>query len=110
MANESKRSLFSSLFGRGKRQNKETEEAAVEARQKLERRIQQVLSEMVEAPKVAVEANHLELTIVEEEPENVAEVLPITASALQRRRTPVSADFWPTSTEVERPYAVNQHW
>lgn len=110
MAN--KRSLFSSIFGRGRKQHKEAQEAAVlEARQKLEKRIQQVLAEMVEAPKAAVEETHLQLAVVEDEAQSVVEILPITASALQRRKTPASVEFWPTSSpEVERPYAVNERW
>lgn len=47
MANDRKRSLFSSLFSRENRKNQEAEEAAeLEARQKLERRIEQALADM----------------------------------------------------------------
>lgn len=47
MANDSKASVFSSIFGRGKKERKEAEEAAeLEARQRLERRIEQALSGM----------------------------------------------------------------
>ena len=107
MAN-GKRSLFSSIFGRGKKQNTEAEEAAeLEARQKLEERIQQVLAVPVEAAKPALEDNHA--MVLQDEPESIAEVLPITASALIRRKTPATIDFWPASAEVERPYAVNEY-
>ena len=107
MAN-SKRSLFSSLFGRGKKQNAEAEEAAeLEARRRLEERIQQVLAVPVEAAKPALVDDHT--LVLQEEEESMAEVLPITASALTRRKTPAVIDFWPGSTEVERPYAVNEY-
>ena len=103
-----KRSLFSSLFGRGKKQNKEAAEAAaLEARQKLEQRIQEVLAAAAEAPKPLFEESQAGLTLTEE-PVTVAEVLPITASALNRRKAAISVDLWPGNVQVERPYAVNE--
>lgn len=108
MAN-SKRSLFSSLFGGGKKQRKKAEEAAgLEARQKLEKRIQQVLAELAESPQPAVERNHAELITQEKEAESVVEILPITASAVSRRKPPAPLDLWPGTAKVERPYAVNE--
>lgn len=107
MAN-SRRSLFSSIFSRGKKLNKEAEEAAeLEARRKLELRIQQILAQTAEAPKQLLEEDHTAM-VVQEEEESVAEILPITASALIRRKTPVPVDFWPSNAEVERRYAVNE--
>ncbi|HEY2469057.1 MAG TPA: hypothetical protein VGI45_14635 [Terracidiphilus sp.] len=107
----SKRSIFSSIFGRGKKQHKEAEEAAeLEARQKLEKRIQQILAEAVEAPKPVVEENHVALVTQDKEVEALAEVLPITASALSRRKAPAPADFFPPRVEVERRYVANERW
>lgn len=106
-----KRSLFSSLFGRGKKQNREAEEAAeLEARQKLERRIQQVLAEAAEVPKPLLEEHPIELIVRDEETESLAEVLPITASALHRRKAPTPAPFLPASVEIERSYVANERW
>lgn len=107
MANE-KRSLLSSLFGRGKQQNKEAEEAAeLEAKQRLEKRIEQVLAEAAKAPKPVVEEQHAELAI-EDAVQSVAEVLPITASVFTRRKTPSNSGFWPGNADIERPHAVNE--
>src|ERR1700747_1615162 len=102
MANE-KRSLLSSLFGRGKKQNKDAEEAAeLEAKQRLEKRIEQVLAGAARAPKAVVE-NHPSELVIQDEVQSVAEVLPITASVFARRKTPSNAGFWPGNTETERP-------
>ena len=103
-----KRSLFSSLFGRGKKQNKEAAEAAaLEARQKLEQRIRGVLAAAAEVPKPLIEESQPVLVLAEDAG-NVADVLPITASALKGRRAPISVDLWPGNVQVERPYAVNE--
>jgi hypothetical protein len=107
MAN-GKRSLFSSLFGLGKKQNKEAEEAAeLEARHKLEERIQRVLAEAAQAPKPALEEKHVAMVAQEETVETVVEILPITASVSSRRKVPAPVDFWPSNAEVEQRYAVN---
>jgi hypothetical protein len=107
MAN-GKRSLFSSIFGIGKNQNKEAEEAAeIEARHKLEERIQRVLAEASRAPEPILEEEHVAMIAQEQEPEYVAEILPITASVSSRRKVPAPVDFWPSNAEVEQRYAVN---
>jgi hypothetical protein len=106
MAN-GKRSLLSSIFGLGKKQNKEAEEAAeLEARHKLEERIQKILAEAAQAPKPVVKEEHVAL-VAQEETETVVEILPITASVSSRRKVPASIDFWPSNAEVEQRYAVN---
>lgn len=109
MAN-SKRSIFSSIFGLGKKQNTEAEETAeLEARQRLERRIEEVLAQAAEAPKPLFEEDHAAL-VKQEETESLAEILPITASALPRRKVPAPVAFLPQVVEVERPYAANERW
>jgi hypothetical protein len=80
----------------------------MEARRKLEERIQQVLAlQIAETTEPALVEDHA--LALQEEQESVAEVLPITASALIRRKDPVVIDFWPGSAEVERRYAVNEY-
>lgn len=103
MTNGRKHSFFS-LFG-SKKQDIEAQEAAErEARQKLEKRIEQVLAEAAAPPKL-LEENHSALVPVE-----MAEVLPITASVPPRRKVAAPVDFWQPSPETKRPYAVNQRW
>lgn len=100
MAN--KQGLFSSLFGGSKKVNQEAQEAAeLEARERLEKRIEQVLAEAAQTPKSPVETEAAK-------PETVAEILPITASALTRRKTTPSVGFWQPTDETDRAYAVNE--
>jgi len=97
MSNETKHRKFS-LFG-NKKQDREAQEAAErESRQRLEKRIEQVLAEAAAAP------------IVEESPAlaqaEVAEVLPITASALNQLKANAPSDFWQVRLRVNGHYAV----
>ena len=108
MANDSKRGFFSSLFGNRKLKEQE-EMAELESKHRLEERIQQILAERVEIPKLTfVEEKQVSLMKREEEAEPEVELLPISASVLSRRKAPVSADFLLSSLDVQGSYAANQ--
>src|SRR5205814_6123293 len=115
MANISKRSFFSSLFGNKK--HKEDEEAAeLESRHRLEERIQQVLAERGVVHDLLMEEKKAALIMrdpePEPEPETEAEVelFPISASALRARKAPVGDPFFPTNVQEVRAYAANERW
>jgi hypothetical protein len=109
MAHNSKQGFLSSLFGN--RKPKEPEESAgLESRHRLEERIQQILAEQVEVPRLlTLEEDGLVLMAKEEEAEPEIELLPISASVLSSRKTLVSAPFMPLTWEgAARSYVANQ--
>jgi hypothetical protein len=107
MANGNKQGFFSSIFGGSKKPDLEEQEAAErEARQKLEKRIEQVLAEAALPPKSVAEGEPGK-AMEGGKPESVVEMLPITASVLSRRKTTPHMDFWQPGTEADR-FAVNQ--
>jgi hypothetical protein len=108
MAHDSKRGFFSSLFGR-KRHTEQEETAELESRYRLEARIQQILAERVEIPKLTfVEEKQVSLMKREEEAEPEVELLPISASVLSRRKAPVPAAFLLSGVEDVRSFAANE--
>jgi hypothetical protein len=111
MAHDGKRGFFSSLFGKKKR--KEEEEAAeLESKHRLEERIQQILAEKIPVSEVFVREKHAALMIQKEEAKAEAEVevelLPISASAITRRKASVQPAFVLASFEDPRSYVANE--
>jgi hypothetical protein len=113
MAHDGKRGFFSSLFGKKKRKEEE-ETAELESKHRLEERIQQILAEKISVPEVFVREKHAALMIQKEkaEPEAEAEVeielLPISASAITRRKAPVRPAFVLASFDEPRTYVANE--
>ena len=107
MAHHDKQGFLSSLFGKKKR--KEEEEAAhLELRHRIEERIQQVLAESTEIPKVLrLEEKRAEVTTPEAEVETPVDLFPISASVISIRKAPVQ-DFLLSSFENPRSYAANE--
>src|ERR1700739_4525822 len=105
MAHDSKRGFFSSLFG-NRKQKEQDEAAELELKRKLEERIQQILAERVEVPKL--EENQPFLLTRAEKTEPEVELLPISASVLPIRKPPVQGAFLVSSFEVPRSYAANE--
>jgi hypothetical protein len=108
MAQDGKRGFFSSWFG-SKKLKEQEETAELESRHRLEERIQQILAEKVEVPKlIMIEEKHAALMIQEEEPEPEVELLPISASVIPIRKAPVQAAFVLSAFESPRSYAANE--
>jgi len=110
MAHDSKRGFLSSLFGK-KKQTEEEATADLESRQRLEARIQQILAEKAAAPELLMMEENHDPAISEqkeEEAEIPVELLPISASVISIRKTPVSSSFMPSGFDVPRSYAANQ--
>jgi hypothetical protein len=108
MAHHNKQGFLSSLFGK-KKQKEEEEAANLELRHRIEERIQQVLAESIEIPKVLMlEEKRAELTIPEAEVEAPVDLFPISASVISSRKAPAQSDFLLSSFKVPRSYAANE--
>jgi len=109
MANDQRRGFFSSLFGK-KKQTEDEIIAELESKQKLEARIQQILADRVEPPicVLAEETFVAAETPETQEVEATVELLPISASAMPRRKAPVPSVFLLSSVEDTRSYASNE--
>jgi hypothetical protein len=106
MAQDGKRGFFSSLFGKKKR--KEEEEAAeLESKHRLEERIQQILAEKISVPEVFVREKCAAIMIQEEVAEPEIELLPISASAITKRKASVQPAFVLATYDEPRSYAAN---
>ena len=106
MANR-KRGFFASLFGKRK-QTEQEERAELESKQRLEARIQQILAERAVVPELLkMEENQAPEIPREEEAELPVELLPISASVISIRKTPVAAPFLLLNEEDFRTYAAN---
>jgi hypothetical protein len=107
MAHDGKRGFFSSLFGKKKRKE-EQETAELESKHRLEERIQQILAEKIPVSEVFVREKHAAIMIQKEEAEPEIELLPISASAITRRKAPVQPAFVLATFEEPRSYASNE--
>ena len=107
MANDRKRGFFSSLFGR-RRPTEAEEMAELEAKHRLEERIQQILAEKVAVREILAEESNTALMLIEEEDEPEVELLPISASAIRQRKAPVQSAFVLAAFESPRSYAASE--
>jgi hypothetical protein len=106
MANDRKQGFLSSLFGKRK-PTEEEETAALESKQRLEARIEQALAERAVVHEILAEQSPVALTTKEDEPEPEIELLPISASAMPRRKTPVPSILLISKVEEMNTYAAN---
>ena len=105
MADDKKRGFFSSLFRNQSR--KELDEAAdLDTRQRLEARIQRILADRDDVPKLIFD-EPAELMVRQEEVEPEIELLPISASVLSKPKAPAPVPFL---VEIGRPVAANDRW
>ena len=108
MANHSKQSFFSSLFGKRK-QTEEEMRAELESKQRLEARIEQILAEKAAVAEILMaEENQAEEVHQEEEPEVPVELFPISASVIPIRKTPSQVAFVLSAFETPKSYASGQ--
>jgi hypothetical protein len=107
MAHDGKRGFFSSLFGKKKRKE-EQETAELESKLRLEERIQQILAEKISVSEVFVREKHAAIMIREEVAEPEIELLPISASAITRRRAAVQPAFVLATFDEPRSYVSNE--
>ena len=108
MAHNGKRGFFSSLFGKRKQTEGEAT-AELESRQRLEARIEQILAERVAVPELHLMEENQDAAISpqQEEPEIPVELLPISASVINRRKAPVPAVFLLSTVDESQSYASN---
>lgn len=108
MAHDSKRGLFSSLFGK-KWLTEQNEAADLESKHKLEERIRQVLEEQVNIPELLMrDEKKAALMREEKEIEAPVELFPISASVIPIRKPPVEVPFSISDYERPRAYAANE--
>ncbi|MGA8090709.1 MAG: hypothetical protein WCA10_25770 [Terracidiphilus sp.] len=108
MANDRKRSFFSSLFGKRK-QTEQEEMAELESKKRLEARIQQIIAEKAAVPELLMVEKNQDAAISqqEEEAEVPVQLLPISASVIPIRKAPVQPAFTLAAFEAPRSYAAN---
>jgi hypothetical protein len=108
MANDRKRGFLSSLFGRRKLTEQEEMEA-LESRQRLEARIEQILAEKAVVREIIAETSPVALVLQKEEPEPEVELFPISASVLGRRKERVPSVFMLSTVESGQPFALREN-